>query len=305
MAWDANQITKINQNLMEVMDTLVAHNAKTSAMVASAKIKPGATAKNVLVATPSTKGAGDYSATSGWSENVGTLTWESYTLAYDRGTKFLIDALETQETANLATASMFASEFMRTQMVPEIDAVRIARASAKAVATGHTGTAALTKANIFSTINDAAANIYDRTGIDEGLTIYVSTSQRKNLEGSTEYTRTRSILDGGKAVNNVTESVNGNNIVYVPASRMFTQVTMNSGVGNNGGFTGAGRNVEFLICAPESAQGVVSYSNITVLPKGSHTEGDGDFYAYRVYHDCITPKEKTGGLYAHTSAISP
>ena len=37
-------------------------------------------------------------------------------------------------------------------------------------------------------------------------------------------------------------------------------------------------------------------------PKGAHTRGNSDFFAYRIYHDCIVPKEQIGGLFVSTKA---
>ena len=154
MAWPANDITKISKYITDAMDQIFEHELKTTGLTADpTMVQAGRTAKTIYLATPSTKGAGDYSATAGWTKNRGKLDWEGYTLRYDRGTSFLIDALETQETNGLASVGLMAGEFLRTQMIPEIDAVRMATIAGVAVDAGYkTENESIPKANIMSKI---------------------------------------------------------------------------------------------------------------------------------------------------------
>lgn len=299
MAWPANDITKISKYITDAMDQIFEHELKTTGLTADpTMVQAGRTAKTIYLATPSTKGAGDYSATAGWTKNRGKLEWEGYSLRYDRGTSFLIDALETQETSGLASVGLMAGEFLRTQMIPEIDAVRMATIAGVAKTAGFsTENESITKANIVSKITDALDAMYDRTGRDVGNIVFVNNKLRSILNGSTEYTKVRQIMEAPTGINSVIETINGNPIVFVPSRRMFSGIVLNDGDGNDGGFDNSGSEINFAIVKPGSAQGLISYLNTSMLPKGQHTEGDGDFYAYRIYHDCICPKNQRGGLY--------
>lgn len=297
----ANSVEKITEYLATAMDNVLVAEAKTTALAANPLyVDASSRAKTIKIATADVKGAGDYSASKGWPENSGSLTWQDYTLQYDRGTSFLIDALETDQTGGLVSASLMASEFLRTKLVPEIDAVRIAKAATAASAAGNSDTTIPTKAKVFGQIVEALDTIYDNTGIDSGVTVFVNTKYRSVLNLAEEYTRVKSLDGTGDAIQTRVQSINGNPIVFVPSARMVSQVTTKDGVTTgqeDGGFEGAGNEVSFLAVAPQCAQGIVAYSNVTVLPKGSHTRGDGDFWAYRVYHDCIIPKNRAGGIY--------
>lgn len=297
--WPGNDIGKITQYITDAMDKIFVHDLKTAGMRADPKmVENGRNAKTILLATPKTTGAGNYSVTKGWVQSKSSLEWMPYTLRYDRGASFLVDSLETSQSGGLASIGLVGGEFIRQQMVPEIDATRIATTAGIAADAGFkTESETLQKGTILSKITDALDGIYDRTGIDTGVTIYLNNKLKGVLEGSTEYQRVKSIDSVGRNLDQYVESINGNPVVFVPSHRMFSKILLHSGENDDGGFDNAGSEINFLLAAPDTAQGVISYNNVVALPKGSHTEGDGDFYAYRIYHDCICPANKTIGLY--------
>lgn len=301
--WPGNEIAKISKYITDSMDEVFVHELKTAAMKADPRmVEAGRTAKHIYLATPVTNGAGNYSAKKGWTQNKGTLSWESYTLRYDRGASFLIDSLETSQTGGLASVGIIANEFIRQKMVPEIDATRIATASSVAVTAGNvTENEEITKANVLTKITEALDNIYDRTGIDSGITIYLNNKLKSILNLSSEYTRSRRITDPVTGLLTTTNDINGNPIVFVPGNRMYSKIILNGGDEDDGGYAHAGSSVNFLLAVPGAAQGVIAYQNTAILAKGQHTEGDGDFYGYRIFHDCICPLNKRGGLYVSLS----
>ena len=69
---------------------------------------------------------GDYSRSSGFTAGDVTATWESWTLSEDRGREFSIDAMDDEETLDM-TFGKASSEFVRTQVVPEVDMYRYAK----------------------------------------------------------------------------------------------------------------------------------------------------------------------------------
>lgn len=297
--WPANDIGKITQYITESMDKIFVHDLKTAGMRADPMmVEKGRNAKTVLLATPMTAGAGNYSATKGWPQSKSSLEWNPYTLRYDRGASFLVDSLETSQSGGLASIGLVGGEFIRQKMVPEIDATRIATAAGIAAEAGFKAEGeTLQKGTILSKITDAIDDIFDRTGIDTGITIYLNNKLKSTLEGSTEYQRTKSIDSQGRNLDQYVESINGNPVVFVPSHRMYSKIILHEGGTDDGGFDNAGSEINFLLAAPNTAQGIIAYNNVVALPKGSHTEGDGDFYAYRIYHDCICPINKRAGLY--------
>ena len=70
-------------------------------------------------------GLADYSRNDGFVRGDVTSQWRPYAPQWDRGRQFLVDVLDNDESLNMSFGTL-ASEFMRTQVVPEVDAVRFA-----------------------------------------------------------------------------------------------------------------------------------------------------------------------------------
>ena len=69
-------------------------------------------------------GLGDYSRNGGFVRGDVTASWRQYTPQYDRARQFLVDRLDNAESMGMAFGTL-ASEFMRTKVIPEVDAIRM------------------------------------------------------------------------------------------------------------------------------------------------------------------------------------
>lgn len=308
--------------ITEKMDEIIAIEAKTNGMQADPSlIRATGIAGTVQLATLETTGLGDYSVQNGFPQGAATLSWQSYTLNNDRGIRLVLDRKETMQSGGLASAANAAAELMRSQVIPEIDATRMAKlyssvntyASSTNIDTG----AKPTKANVIGSIIEACDVVSDATGIDEGLTIYVNGGLRSAVDTSTEVTKVQQVLDPATGLNTVARSINGNKIVYVPAARMHTTVTLNDGFTNaysdttttpptvdytKYGFTGGGKDIWFAVTAPGVAQGVTAINTLGIIPAEQSEQFDGDILKYRVYHDLIVPKNKAKGAFVFKSS---
>lgn len=292
--WTANDVDKARKDLLDSMDEVLMAELMTSGMTPDPRfVQATQEAGSIRVATMTTTGATDYSATNGWGAGSASLKWETYTLKHDRSNSFLIDSLQKTQTGSLASASLAAGEFLRLHMMPEIDASRIASVSTQAVADGHSDTETLTKSTVLTKITDAVKEVTVNTGYNRNCTIYANLEIQDLLRNSTEYTKVRDIQSGNESINTAVETINGNPIVWMPSDRMHSSITLGTGYAPAAGAS----NVNFAIAAPGAAQGIIAYSNMTLLPAGTHSRGDGDFYGYRIFHDTLMPKQKRVGLY--------
>ena len=57
---------------------------------------------------------------------------------------------------------------------------------------------------------------------------------------------------------------------------------------------------ERFFTAPNCAHGVVAHNIQKIIPPELNQTADGTKLAFRVYHDCIVPKNKVPGIYALT-----
>ena len=127
-------------------------------------VKEGANANEILIPKLSMQGLADYNKSTGYVAGDVTLDYETKKCAYDRGRMFNVDAMDNIESAGIAFGRL-SGEFLRTQVVPELDAYRLASyaqisgvTTAKAVlATGKEALAALRTAR--GKIENAEANL--------------------------------------------------------------------------------------------------------------------------------------------------
>lgn len=308
-----NNIAEITKFITEQMDNIIAQDAKTNGMTAdSAFVQATSVAGTVKLATMLTTGLGNYDKIEGYPVGGINLTWEEYTLQNDRAISATIDRRDQQASGGLATAAAALAETMRQEVVPEIDATRMAKlysvlnannsANANVVAE-----AAPTNQNIVGKIIAGINHIADATGIEDGMTIYVNSSMRAALDASSEVTWMRDIQSGKANVDTAVRQIRGNNLVFVPAKRMKTTVTLNDGFTNaltdstdkksidrtKFGFTPGAKDIYFAITTPGVANAVTAINSTKVIPAEINQRYDGDTFQFRIYHDLIVPKNKT------------
>ena len=106
-----------------ILDEIYKQASLTARMDGLTKPVSHAGANVVNVFKTSIVGLGTYSRTTGYAVGNVTGTWETLTLAIERGRELFLDREDDEETLGMAFATL-VGEFMRTQVVPEIDAYR-------------------------------------------------------------------------------------------------------------------------------------------------------------------------------------
>lgn len=316
-----NDLAQITKFMTDKMDQIIAIEAKTNGMTADpAFVQATSTAGVVKLATMETTGLGNYDKVKGYPVGGVQLTWQEYTLENDRAISATIDRRDQQITGGLVTAAAALAETMRRQVVPEIDATRIAKLwyvlNANNSANSNVVTeAAPTKANIISKLTDGINAVADATGIEDGMTIYVSSALRTALDTSSEVTLNRDVQNGSQNFNNAIRQFRGNNLIFVPAARMKTKIDLNDGftsvypddsdiAGDELDYTkygfkdGSGaKEIQFFITTPGVANAVTTINATKIIPAEVNQKFDGDTYMYRIFHDLIVPKNKTPAAY--------
>lgn len=125
----ANSIA-LFKKYIDLLDEVYKGASCTSSLdIDGAMVKAGANANEIVIPKMKLDGLADYSRNSGYVKGDIDFTYQTVTFNYDRGRKFNVDAMDNAETAGLAFGKL-ASEFIRTQVVPEMDAFRFAAYSA-------------------------------------------------------------------------------------------------------------------------------------------------------------------------------
>lgn len=223
-------------------------------------VKETADAKTVLIAKTSMEGLGNYSRNGGFVDGDVTLTWESHTMTKDRGRSFQIDAMDNLETLGIAYGTL-ASEFIRTKVVPEVDAYRFSSYADKA---GHIATGTLDASSAVAAI-DAAIVAMKEAEVDlTGAFLFVTPTVMNYVKNSSKWTRP---LTPGENPNSNFGMYDELTIIEVPQARFINGITFNDGstVGQEAGgfakrtqstetFTGDGSEKVFTITATEKPQ---------------------------------------------------
>lgn len=92
---------------------------------ASELAQQGANANELIIPMMEMQGLGDYDRNGGYVSGDVTMTNETVKCNFDRGRMFTVDNMDNAETAGIAFGRL-ASEFIRTKVVPELDAFRFA-----------------------------------------------------------------------------------------------------------------------------------------------------------------------------------
>ena len=288
----ANAITTI-QKYIPLLDQVYAF-ASCSAILdtASALVRETADAKTVLIAETSMSGLGNYSRADGFESGDLTLTWKPYTFEHDRGRSFHIDAMDDAETMGLAFGSL-ASEFIRTKVTPEIDAVRFAKYAANA---GETVAAALTNKTTVSAIATAEVAMEEKEVSLENCVLFITPTCYGYVKDDTDHFQ-RTLVPSENPNRNF-GSFDGMPIVKVPQTRFYTAVTLSDGYAK----AEDANDINFMIVDRAAVIQLIKHGKIRVFDPDTNQSADAYKVDYRVYHDAWVLNNKKAGIYCHTKA---
>ena len=114
------------KNYVPILDEVYREASRTAVLDGAPELaRAGANAGELIIPKMTMDGLADYARASGYVDGNVTLTNETVLCNFDRGRMFTVDALDDAETAGIAFGRL-ASEFIRTRVVPELDAFRFA-----------------------------------------------------------------------------------------------------------------------------------------------------------------------------------
>ena len=255
----------------------------------------------------STSGYKNHNRKGGW--NTGTYSQEDlpYTLTHDRDIEFLVDKADVDETNATASIKNISTTFVKTQVVPETDALFFSKVAQAAQDTeGYHGTtpiASYTKAKFFGMLKDILAKgKLRRYKANGSLIMYVRSEIMDALEQSTEFTRKiemTQIAEGGIGIETRVTDIDGVTIMEVIDDERFYDAF--NWEPEDGGFeplkkvtedtehgikavTGA-HKINVLVACGQTCKTVPKINSIYYFEPGAHTKGDGYLYQNRSFSD--------------------
>lgn len=290
----ANSIA-LFKKYIDLLDEVYKASAKSSVLdIDGALVQAGANANEIIIPKISMDGLADYSRNGGYVSGDVTLTNETVKYNYDRGRKFNVDAMDNAETAGVAFGRL-SGEFIRTKVVPELDAVRFATYAGITGVGTESSKIISGEGALFAMMT--ANNAMDEAEVPSDGRILFVTPTIMNMINNIDSYKSKKALEKYSS------------IVEVPQSRFFTAINLLDGKTKTetsdetmGGFVkdANAKNINFMIIHKPA---VIQYTKHTVnkvFSPEQNQEADAWAFCYRAYGLTDAYENKAAGIYVHT-----
>ena len=284
------QLSKVYTNLL---DEVYQQSALTAVLESDASLaRQGANANEIVIPKLAMDGLADYSRNSGYVNGDVTLNWETVQFSYERGRMFSVDNMDNEETQNIAFGRL-AGEFIRTKVVPELDAFRFAK-YASVVGAGTATGALATGADVIAALRTATSAMDEAEVPMEDRHLFI-TPTLMGLVEDMDTTKSKEVLARFAS------------ITKVPQTRFYSAIELLDGktVGEEkGGYKKADGGVELnfeIIHKPATLQ-FTKHAVPKVISPELNQDADAWKYGYRNYGLCDTYENKSAGIYVHKKA---
>ena len=245
-------------------------------------------------------GLGDYSRNGGYVRGDVTAAWRQYTPQWDRGRQFLVDNMDNAESMGLAFGTL-ASEFMRTKVVPEVDACRFAAYAKQASNSMKTAENISTGSGAVAAIDLGTEKLDDAEVPYEGRILFVNPTMYRYLKsGITRYT-----MNGENGIDYNIEMYNDMRVITVPSGRFNTVCTLGQPTAHDGagGYTAAGSTINFLIVHPSAIMQAVKLAEPRIFSPAVVQQANAWQYDFRQYHGAWVKHQKANGIYVNAPTV--
>ena len=283
-------LSKVYTNLL---DEVYQQSSLTAVLESDATLsRQGANANEIVIPKLSMDGLGDYDRNSGYTNGDVDLTWETVQFNYERGRMFQVDDMDNEETQNIAFGRL-AGEFIRTKVVPELDAFRFSKyASATGVGLA-TGTLA-TGVDVINALRTATSSMDEAEVPMEDRHLFI-TPTLLGLVEDLDTTKSKEVLSRFAS------------ITKVPQTRFYSAIELLDGKSpseEKGGYKKAELGVELnfeIIHKPATLQ-FTKHAVPKIISPEMNQDADAWKYGYRNYGLCDVYENKTAGIYVHKKA---
>ena len=284
-----NQIT-LPQGIQTILDEVYRQAACTSVLdSAPSQVRPTQNVHEFCYPQMEVGGLGDYDRASGYTSNSGvSLVWKTVEADYDRGTKIMVDAMDNQESFDLAFGQA-ANILMREHVAPEGDAFTFAKIAALTGITNNTDSIE-GGAQFIEAILTATTEMDENEVPDEQRYLFTTSTLLKSVK-ALDTTKSREALDGFAG------------IIKVPRGRFNTAIDLLSGRDGDeiaGGWKPSelSKPINFLIVhKPALIKFDRHIAGPTVISADQNPDADADIVKYRKYGVVDGYENKRAGIY--------
>lgn len=298
-------LNNISVKMTDVLDKAVVEKPVTGFLADNTLRGKFVGAKTVMIPEMNVSGLGNYDRDTGFVSGTVSVSATPFTLAMDRGRSFQLDREDHDESGVADLAGQILGEFVRTQVVPEVDAYVLSKLAGYAVTKNQTvtGTPATEALKMLQKSIAAAQNAI---GYDEELVAFVDGTMWQALQSSSDLSRMLVTSDFRKGeLNTRVNSYNGVAILPVPDSRMKTAYTFNDGTTEgqeDGGFvpTDSAKSIGLLLIPRRAASLIKKTEQVRCFDPAHNLQADAWKMDYRLYYDVVLKNSLAKGIYTYT-----
>lgn len=297
----ANSITTFKKYI-DLLDEVYKQQAKTAILDGdNSLVQAGSNTHEIVIPKISMDGLGDYSRNGGYVDGDVTLTNETVAFNYDRGRAFTVDAMDNEETAGVAFGKL-ASEFIRTKVVPEMDAFRFAQyAGTSGISKVATGATLSTGADVISALRAGTTKMDEDEVPMEDRHLFI-TPTLYGLVQDLDTTKSKEVLNRFA------------DVTLVPQSRFYTAIDLYDGKTDNTASSGAnekpggyvkataGKDINFIIIHKPALLQYTKHTVSKVITPEENQTADAYKFPYRAYGLADVYENKVAGIYLHHKA---
>jgi len=283
-----------------ILDEIYKAASLTARMDGLTKPVSFAGANVVKIFKTSLVGLGTYSRSTGYPVGDVTGTWETLTLATERGRELFLDREDDEETLGMAFGTL-VGEYMRTMVIPEVDAYRFSKYASWSGIEEVDTPATLSASTILAALDTATAFMNSKEVPEAGRLLFVSDSVQSYLDASVSR-----MYGNDSAISTRVSTYNNMPVIMVPQTRFYKGITLNAGASSSaGGYVktvSTGRDINFLMIHPSAVLQDAKHDNLKLFDPDTNQDKDGWKVQYRLYHDAFVYENKVDGVYSHIKA---
>lgn len=286
----SNAIT-LAQTFIPVLDKVYKQASLTAKLDGAADLaRQGANANELIIPKLDMQGLGDYSRNDGYVKGDVTLTNETVKCNFDRGRMFNVDTMDNLETAGVAFGQL-AGEFIRTKVIPELDAFRLATyAGIEGISKIDAGADPVTGEEVIAALR-AASNKMDEDEVPyEDRHLFIAPTKH-GLIMDLDTTKSKAVMERFASV------------TLVPQRRFFTAIAQKSGKTGEeaGGFTKAegAKNINFMVIHKPAVIQFEKHVAPKIITPEANQDADGYKFGYRNVGIADVYENKVAGIYLH------
>lgn len=275
------------KKFVPVLDEIYKEASLTSILDGAADLATqGANANELIIPKLDMQGLANYSRNDGYVKGDVTLTNETVKCNFDRGRMFQVDYLDDLETAGIAFGRL-SGEFIRTKVVPELDAFRFAAyASASNISKVSAGAALADGSQVVAALR-AAVNEMDEDEVPMTERYLFITPTLYGMIQDLDTTKSREVME------------NFADVVKVPQTRFYTAITQ--AANGAGGYSkeSSAKDINFMIIHKPAVIQFQKHVAPKIITPEQNQDADAYKFGYRNVGIADVYENKVAGIYLH------